>query len=90
MSKVETKTPESQETTLVGVPSHPVATGTGAVAAGAAGAVVGSAAGPVGTVVGAVVGAVVGGLGMDAVASAVEEANEDAVRLDPPSTPAAD
>jgi uncharacterized protein (TIGR02271 family) len=47
--------------------SHPVATGSGALAGGAAGAAAGAAAGPIGAGVGAAAGAVVGGLGGKAV-----------------------
>jgi len=62
--------------TWVGVPTHPVAAGAGALGGAAAGATVGLAGGPAGAVLGAVVGAVVGGLGGDAVASSVDEAGE--------------
>jgi hypothetical protein len=63
---------------LVGVPSHPIAGGVGALAGGAAaGAAVGTVAGPVGTVIGAVVGAAVGGLGADAIAESASEARDD-------------
>lgn len=52
--------------------SHPVATGVGAVAAGAAaGAAGGLVAGPVGAVAGAAVGAVVGGVAGNATAEAI-------------------
>jgi hypothetical protein len=78
MAYTEKKAPNPSDDPVVGIPSHPVATGVGAVAAGATGAMVGSAAGPVGTVVGAVVGAVIGGLGSDAIASAVGEAHDAA------------
>jgi hypothetical protein len=70
---------DTDNESLVGVPSHPVAAVVGAVVAGGAtGAVVGTAAGPVGTAIGAVVGAVAGGLGGDAIASSVSEASDDA------------
>jgi hypothetical protein len=75
------KTP-GQETELadepaVGIPTHPLAAGAGAVALGAAsGAVVGTAAGPLGTAIGAVAGAIVGGLGGDAVASEIGMAKD--------------
>jgi hypothetical protein len=69
---------DTDDESLVGVPSHPVAAVVGAVVAGGAtGAVVGTAAGPVGTAIGAVVGAVAGGLGGDAIASSVSEAAEN-------------
>ena len=62
---------------LVGVPSHPVATGVGAVLGGAAaGAAAGSVGGPVGAVVGAAIGAVAGGLGADAVANSIDQVAE--------------
>jgi hypothetical protein len=68
----------SDSDALVGVPSHPIATGVGALAGGAAaGAAAGTVAGPVGTVVGAVVGAAVGGLGGDAIAESASEARDD-------------
>jgi gas vesicle protein len=64
---------------LVGTPSHKVATGVGALVGGVAvGAVTGTAAGPIGTVVGAVVGAIAGGLGADAAAESVDEIAEEA------------
>jgi uncharacterized protein YcfJ len=67
----------TDDNALVGVPSHPVAAGAGAIAAGVAtGAVVGTAAGPIGTAVGAVVGAVVGALGGDAIASSLSQARD--------------
>ena len=69
--------PDNTDDSLVGVPSHPVSTLTGALIGGAAtGAVVGTAAGPVGTAIGAVVGAVIGGMGGDAVASSVEQVHD--------------
>jgi hypothetical protein len=68
----------SDSDSLVGIPSHKVATGVGALAGGAAaGAAAGTIAGPVGTVVGAVVGAAVGGLGGDAIAESASEARDD-------------
>jgi hypothetical protein len=78
-SKSSRTTSKSDDDSLVGVPSHPVAAVVGAVVAGGAtGAVVGTAAGPVGTAIGAVVGAVAGGLGGDAIASSVDEAADHA------------
>jgi hypothetical protein len=75
--KVSNRTTEPTEDPVVGIPTHPLSAGAGAVAmAVATGAVVGTAAGPVGTAIGAVVGAVVGGLGGDAIASAVGEAQD--------------
>jgi hypothetical protein len=62
-----------------GDPSHPVATGVGAVTGGvAAGAAVGTVAGPVGTAVGAAIGAVAGGLAGKGIADIVDPASEDA------------
>jgi hypothetical protein len=86
IQEIAMQTPESSRTphdtedeSLVGVPSHPIAAVVGAVVAGGAtGAVVGTAAGPVGTAIGAVVGAVAGGLGGDAIASSVSQAADDA------------
>ncbi len=78
-STAPNKSRASDDESLVGVPSHPVAAVVGAVVAGGAtGAVVGTAAGPVGTAIGAVVGAVAGGLGGDAIAASVSEAADDA------------
>jgi len=75
--QVDDKT-SSDSDSIVGVPSHPIAAGIGAVAlGGAAGAAVGTAAGPVGTVVGAAIGAIGGALGGDAVASSVEQVHEE-------------
>jgi hypothetical protein len=79
-SKTPRKSGKSSESddALVGVPSHPVATGVGALAGGAAaGAAAGTVVGPVGTVVGAVVGAAIGGLGGDAIAESASEARDD-------------
>ena len=78
MANIDPATSNQRDDAVVGVPHHPVATGVGAAAAGATGALVGSVAGPVGTVVGALVGAVIGGLGGDAIASAVGEARDAA------------
>lgn len=64
--------------------SHPVATGTGAVAGGlATGAAVGTVAGPVGTAVGAAVGAVAGGLAGKGVAESVDDDEETEIRNKP-------
>jgi uncharacterized protein (TIGR02271 family) len=64
--------------------SHPVATGTGAIAGGvAAGAAVGTVAGPVGTAVGAAVGAVAGGLAGKGVAESVDDDEETEIRNKP-------
>lgn len=66
--------PVPRDDELVGVPSHPVAVGAGALVVGAAaGAAAGTVAGPVGTLAGAAVGALMGGLGADAVAESVDE-----------------
>lgn len=73
-SKPSGKTKESDG--LVGVPTHPAATGVGAVGGAAAGATIGLSGGPLGAVLGGVVGAVVGGLGGDAVASSIDQAQE--------------
>ncbi len=68
-------------------PSHPAATGVGAMVGGAAGGVAGSAAagaavggmtGPAGAAVGAVAGAVVGALAAKGIASTTDPAAEDA------------
>ncbi len=76
-SEDRTASGKDEDSSVVGVPSHPIAATIGALAAGGAtGAVVGTAAGPVGTAVGAVVGAIAGALGGDAVASAVDQASE--------------
>jgi hypothetical protein len=48
--------------------SHPIGTGTGAIAGGVAGAGIGAAGGPIGSAVGAATGAIVGGLGGHAAA----------------------
>lgn len=61
---------------LVGVPSHPLGAGVGALGGAAAGAAVGMAGGPVGAVIGAAFGAVAGGLGGDAVASSFDQVEE--------------
>jgi len=75
---------ESQDDSLVGVPTHPVAVGTGAVVVGAAaGAAAGTIAGPVGALAGAALGAVVGGMGGDAVAQSVEDARDGDSSRDP-------
>ncbi len=58
-------------------PTHPVATGIGALGGAAAGVATGAMAGPVGSVVGAVAGAVVGGLGGSAVGRTFDPAVED-------------
>jgi hypothetical protein len=59
-------------------PSHPVGTGTGALAGGAAGAVGGAAVGgPAGAVIGGVAGAVAGGAAGKSLAEAVNPTVED-------------
>ena len=59
--------------------AHPVGTGLGAIAGGAAtGAVAGTFAGPAGAVVGGVAGAVVGGMGGKAVAETINPTVEEA------------
>ncbi len=76
MNTTDTKRTTTDSDRLVAVPSHPVATGVGALGGAAAGATVGLAGGPVGAVVGALVGAVVGGLGGDAIANSVDQVGE--------------
>jgi hypothetical protein len=65
---------------LTGEPgSHPVATGLGAAAAGAAGLAIGTAiAGPLGTVVGGLAGVVAGALGGHAAGEAIDPTAEEA------------
>jgi len=62
--------------------SHPVATGVGALAAGAAGAAIGSVVPGVGTIVGAVIGTIAGSVGGGyagkAVGEAIDPTGEDA------------
>ena len=57
--------------------SHPIATGTGAVAGGLAGGAIGSAAGPVGTALGAGAGAVVGGVVGRAAGEEIDPTEQD-------------
>ena len=59
--------------------SHPIGTGTGALAGGAAaGAAAGAVAGPAGAIAGAIAGAVVGGLAGKAVAEYIDPTAEEA------------
>jgi hypothetical protein len=79
MNEKSTNTPAAQHTDekpgVLG--KHPVGTGLGAVATGAAvGAIGGAVAGPVGAVTGAVVGAVVGGVAGNAAAEAVNPTDD--------------
>jgi outer membrane lipoprotein SlyB len=77
MNEIETIVTTNDSDELIGEPSHPVATGAGALIGGAAaGMVAGLAGGPIGAVVGAVVGAVGGGLGGDAVANSIDQVHE--------------
>jgi hypothetical protein len=78
MSKLKSPNPQPaaklEDSGVVGIPTHPIATAAGALLLGAAaGAVAGTVVGPVGTVIGAAVGAVVGGLGGDALAASIDE-----------------
>ena len=72
--------PEENLDPITGEPgAHPVGTGLGALACGAAaGAAVGTVVGPLGTAVGAAVGAIVGGMAGKAVAEAVDPTAEHA------------
>lgn len=71
---VESQNPEG-ENHLESTPSHPLATGLGAVGGGAAGAAIGdSVGGKVGAAVGSVAGAIAGGLVGNKVADIAEEA----------------
>jgi hypothetical protein len=73
-SQIQKFAAKAEESGVVGIPTHPIATAAGALVLGAAaGAVAGTALGPVGTVIGAAIGAVAGGLGGDAIADSIDE-----------------
>jgi hypothetical protein len=70
--------PKATPSALVGVPTHKIADGVGAVVGAGIGATAGAVAGPVGILVGGVVGAIAGGLGVEAVVDSAVEVREAA------------